>query len=98
MRPFALAYPLHPVLSIYLFFHFQGNQSVCSLGTFYYMLYLLVEHLRWWGLDDDQLHSSNDYFGNDYDYTELSFAPNWQPMDHLILHGNWRIFLCITYL
>lgn len=27
-------------------------------------------------LDDDQLHSSNDYICNDYDYTELSFAPN----------------------
>ena len=41
-------------------------------------------------LDDDQLHSSNDYICNDYDYTELSFAPNWQPFDQL--------FLCLSLL
>lgn len=64
--------------SIYLLISFCFY--VCSFAIFYYFLTLLVELFRWWGLDDDQLHSSNDYFCNDYDYTELSFAPNWQSL------------------
>jgi len=77
--------------SIYLLISFCFY--VCSFAIFYYFLTLLVELFRWWGLDDDQLHSSNDYFCNDYDYTELSFAPNWQSSDHLIFPGNLRGFV-----
>jgi len=57
------------------------------LSSICYLCWCNLQVVR---LDDDQLHSSNDYICNDYDYTELSFAPNWQPFDQL--------FLCLSLL
>jgi len=39
---------------------FKAMNLLAPLLLSIYLLSLLVELFRWWGLDDDQLHSSND--------------------------------------
>jgi len=63
------------------------------LSSICYLCWCNLQVVR---LDDDQLHSSNDYICNDYDYAELSFAPNWQPFDQLVLSSNLGEFLFTT--
>ena len=60
MRPFALAYLLSPAFFQFLFWCSKQSNLFAPLLSSIYLLSLMVEFLRWWGLDDDQSHSSND--------------------------------------
>ena len=97
MRPFAFVYsPLHLYFSFFL-----ACKANWAFKLFAPLLLSSICYLCWCNLqvvrlDDDQLHSSNDYICNDYDYAELSFAPNWQPFDQLFLSGNLGEFLFTT--
>ena len=86
MRPFAFVYyPLHLYVSFFLACNANWAFKLFApllLSSICYLCWCNLQVVR---LDDDQLHSSNDYICNDYDYAELSFAPNWQPFDQLFL-------------